>query len=200
MSSQTPIYLIDYMTPGDRIKDLAAVNKAQALRMEQALLDADVPPGNPDLNAVLSRLNTIEKRGKIEAFTTTGSKTEFNVGNQTIGTLTRVDAESNGNLATPGASKITITETGVYAADYQLGMYNEVGLTTSRPATGRTFIDMNAASITVSRTAIPVNEDQATGNLSGKLLTAGTQLNFGFLHTTGGTAYYRATVRLIRLY
>lgn len=60
MSAQTPIYLIDYMTPGDRIKDLATVNKAQAERMEQALLDAEVPPGNPDLNSVLARLNALE--------------------------------------------------------------------------------------------------------------------------------------------
>ncbi|QRQ79802.1 hypothetical protein [Glutamicibacter protophormiae] len=40
--------------------NIPAVDKAQAERIESLLETANVPPGNPDLNSVLARLNQLE--------------------------------------------------------------------------------------------------------------------------------------------
>lgn len=60
MSLVTPQYSIPYLTPGDRMANIPAVDKAQALRIESLLETANIPPGNPDLNNVLARLNQLE--------------------------------------------------------------------------------------------------------------------------------------------
>ncbi|MGP9786825.1 hypothetical protein ACT3UD_11000 [Glutamicibacter sp. 287] len=60
MSLVTPNYSIPYLTPGDRMAQIPDVDKAQALRIESLLETANVPPGNPDLNDVLVRLNQLE--------------------------------------------------------------------------------------------------------------------------------------------
>ncbi|PMQ21377.1 hypothetical protein [Glutamicibacter arilaitensis] len=60
MSLVTPKYSIPYLTPGDKMLDIPAVDKQQSLRIESLLETANVPPGNPDLNDVLARLNQLE--------------------------------------------------------------------------------------------------------------------------------------------
>ncbi|MGP9605593.1 hypothetical protein [Glutamicibacter sp. AOP33-2CA-4] len=62
MSLVTPNYSIPYLTPGDRMAQIPDVDKAQALRIESLLETANVPPGNPDLNDVLARLNVAEAK------------------------------------------------------------------------------------------------------------------------------------------
>lgn len=60
MSLVTPNYSIPYLTPGDRMTQIPVVDKAKAERLESLLATANVPPGNPDLNDVLTRLNQLE--------------------------------------------------------------------------------------------------------------------------------------------
>lgn len=122
MSAQTPIYLIDYLTGGDRAKDIPAVSKAQALRMEQALLNAQVPPGNPDLTSVLTRLNALEAVRPKAQFSiigtdqtlTTGTKTALNWNNRE-GTTTLFNATTPTRLIAPTAGMYRITTTCVFS-------------------------------------------------------------------------------------
>lgn len=60
MSLVTPNYSIPYLTPGDRMTQIPVVDKAKAERLESLLATANVPPGNPNLNSVLARLNKLE--------------------------------------------------------------------------------------------------------------------------------------------
>ncbi|WP_394938831.1 hypothetical protein [Psychromicrobium sp. YIM B11713] len=60
MPANTPYYQFPYIEPSDQITTIPATSKAQAQRYEQALKDANVPPGNPDVTAILTRLNNLE--------------------------------------------------------------------------------------------------------------------------------------------
>ena len=72
-------------------------------------------------------------------------------------------------------------------------------MTTIKPVTGRSFVDISdSASAPYSRTAIPVGEDVTTGNQGGILLAAGAELKFNIIQTSGGTAYYRATIWIVK--
>ncbi|GAT87960.1 hypothetical protein CVCC1112_2619 [Paenarthrobacter nicotinovorans] len=59
---QTPVYNFKYMDDDEPLYSLAAISKAIAESLEQAMGNAQIPPGNPSLNDVLNRLNNLERR------------------------------------------------------------------------------------------------------------------------------------------
>lgn len=137
------------------------------------------------------------KGGKTESsfYIATGSKGNFDVGNQAISTPSYQGAGSTKNLGTPGGGQIALTDAGVYSVVASVALFADAAYTTIKPATGRSFVDISDGSGNAySRTPIPVGEDQTTGNHSGQWLPAGSIIKFGLLQTTGGTAFYRARI------
>ncbi|WP_066298823.1 hypothetical protein [Arthrobacter luteolus] len=135
----------------------------------------------------------------ITEYTCTGSKANFAAADQDISTPVRQAGSSTATLTTPSTGALTILERGIYGVDFQIVLYTNSGLTTAKPTTGRSFIDIaDGNDVAYSRTGIQVGEDQGTGAMGGKLLAAGAKLKFRFIQTSGGLAYYRATIRLTR--
>lgn len=131
----------------------------------------------------------------VSLYIATGSKANFATGDQAMATPVYQASGSTSNLGTPGLGQITITETGVYNIACSVALFADVAMNSIKPATGRSFVDIaDSSGAAYSRTAIPVGEDQATGNHAGLYLTAGTVLKFNLIQTTGGTAYYRARI------
>lgn len=129
---------------------------------------------------------------KIAEYRCTGTKGNFDAANQDISTpLLQNGGTTAPGLAVPSAGALTITEPGIYSADYQF----LVGVA----VTGRSFVDIaDANGVAYSRTAIPLGEDQATGVLSGKLLAVGDKLRFRAIQTSGASRNYTAIIRLIK--
>lgn len=193
----TPIYALPYCDDDEPAREWPGLQKRVSERIEQAFSDAQVPPGNPDVNAILRRLNQI---GSISTYIATGSKPNFAPSDQVIATPSYVPDQSTANQAGTSAGSLLVSEAGVYAVGYQLEMFKDSGMTQGAPATGRTFIDITDNSgFALVRTSCNVNEDQASSAMPGKRFRAGERVTFKFLQTTGAVAYYRATIRLIRL-
>ena len=57
---ETPVYRFKYMDQNEPFMNLPTVTQQVAERLEQTMQDAQIPPGNPDVNAILARLNTLE--------------------------------------------------------------------------------------------------------------------------------------------
>lgn len=137
------------------------------------------------------------KGGKTESalYTASGSKGNFATGDQIINTLTYQASGSTTNLGTPGGGQITLTAAGVYSIVFSAGLFTDGTFANIKPATGRSFVDIiDSSGAALSRTPIPVGEDQTTGNHAGMWLPAGSVIKFGLLQTTGGPAFYRARI------
>lgn len=135
----------------------------------------------------------------ISCYIATGSKANFATSNQAIATPGFSSSRSNADLATPAAGKLTVTKSGVYTITFSIALFTTAAMTTIKPVTGRSFVDISdSASAPYSRTAIPVGEDFTTGNQGGILLAAGAELMFNIIQTSGGTAYYRATIWIVK--
>lgn len=59
---ETPVYGFKYMDDTEPLKSLASISQQVAERTEQAMGNAQIPPGNPDINDILVRLNNLERR------------------------------------------------------------------------------------------------------------------------------------------
>ena len=128
---------------------------------------------------------------QISEYTVSGSKGHFAAADQDIATPTRVAGRSNATLASVGAGFLTVLTAGIYAVDYHLAVPEPVG--------GRTFIEISDASgAAYNRTTISPGEDQTSAAVSGRMYSAGERIRFRFLHSTGKTLNYTATIRLTK--
>ncbi|ALV45836.1 hypothetical protein MB46_10425 [Arthrobacter alpinus] len=138
---------------------------------------------------------------KTSHYIATGSKGNFAIGDQAISVPVYQAALSTGNLGTPAAGQISVTDAGIYMVTFSCGLFTDASMTTIKSATGRSFMDISdAAGTAYARTPIPVGEDQGSGNHgAGVMLAAGATLKFNIIQTSGGVAYYRARIWLTKL-
>lgn len=150
---------------------------------------------------MLARLT--KQRVQVAVYSTQGSRGNFATGSQTMDTFSYVAAQSDANLATiPSAGKLTLPA-GTWNIQLNAQLFTDGNFTNIKGATGRSFIDIAGVGLppeipAYSRTPIPIGEDQATGVTVGLRLTAPQQVEFKILQTTGGTAWYRATAKIVR--
>lgn len=76
---ETPVYRFKYMDPNEPFMNLPGVTQQVAERLEQALDDAQIPPGNPDLNDVLARLAAIDAGNARRAYAVAAGKVNVTV-------------------------------------------------------------------------------------------------------------------------
>lgn len=137
----------------------------------------------------------------IGEYVATGNKPNAYATGQDIDAITLVSGGStSGFPVTPGTGLITVNQAGIYAITVQIRLFNEAGMTTTKSATGRSFIDIiDDAGDTVVRITMPTGESQTSAQHSGMLLASGAKLRVALYQTTGGVAYYRARLWIIKL-
>ncbi|MDN5666947.1 MAG: hypothetical protein L0G87_00960 [Renibacterium salmoninarum] len=60
----TPVYQLPYCDDDEPANQWPGIQKRVSERIEQAFKDAQIPPGDPSQNAVLTRLAALEKQGQ----------------------------------------------------------------------------------------------------------------------------------------
>lgn len=142
----------------------------------------------------------LPKRGTdISYYTSTGSKANVDGANQAIATPVYQNTGSTVNVGTAGTGTVTITTAGIYSIAFSITLYQASDLAVTKPATGRTFLDIAPNTGPVhTRASINTGEDAATANHAGIWLSAGEVVNFKLYQTTGGTAWYLAKVWLTK--
>lgn len=56
---ETPLYGFRYIDNTEPWKNIPAVTQQVAERLEQAMTEAQIPPGNPDINVLVTKINNI---------------------------------------------------------------------------------------------------------------------------------------------
>ena len=137
---ETPTYRFKFMDANEPFKNLPAVTQQVAERLEQAMTDAQIPPGNPDLNAVLDRLNKLEDKTKTRKakFTCSVTPAAGTITNQGVLQPTADDDNANNDFCAPGpAGVLTFTRDGEYLITY-------LDYSASNPGVKQCFIRPNA--------------------------------------------------------
>lgn len=113
----TPRYGFQYIDDTEPLKNLPSVTENIAKRLETAMNDAAIPPGNPDLNNILARLDKLGRYCEVVS----GERDASDMG-MNFGPLRLDPGASIGRVfATPGTDgKIQITEAGVYVITYMI--------------------------------------------------------------------------------
>lgn len=168
---ETPTYRFKYMDVNEPYKNLPTVTQAVAERLEQAMTDAQIPPGNPDLNAVLARLNTLEDKTKTRKakFTATCTPAAATITNQGVLQATTDDDNANNDFCAPGpAGFLNFTMPGDYLITY-------LDYSASNPGVKQCFIRPAAGTAYASDDSGAAWESNALAFVT---VTAGEQVKF----------------------
>ncbi len=146
---ETPVYGIKYIDDNEPLKNIAGVTKQVAERLEKAMGDAQIPPGNPSQNDVLNRLNNLERRAAGRATVTVTNSANgfldvaFPVGRFSLPPVVMVTKQSD-TLAKYVPYTLNITATG-----FRVGLYSGDGTASSQSVVlGWTAVQMSPTSAT----------------------------------------------------
>jgi hypothetical protein len=146
---ETPVYGFKYMDTNEPLKSLAEISQQVAERTEQAMGNAQIPPGNPDVNDILVRLNNLERRAAGRATVTITNSANgfvdvtFPAGRFSLAPVVTATKQSD------AAAKYVPYVMNVTTNGFRLGVYAGDGLTTSQAVVvGWTAVQMSATSAT----------------------------------------------------
>lgn len=164
MTGMTPYYGIRHPEGGTKVRNLGDELAQMAGDIERTLAAANVP-GAP--GARFARLDAVSQNVADSVVSS-------------IGVLSVASALSNAaSFVTPGDSRVTFTEPGLYSIDFILN--------TPRPATGRTFLDCSPAGGVNARTSMGLNDDSAILSRTLRVTTAPLIVEFKAYKNTGAT-------------
>lgn len=142
---ETPVYGLKYIDDNEPLKNVAGVTKAVAERLEKAMGDAQIPPGNPSINDILVRLNNLERRAAGRATVTVTASANgfldvtFPAGRFSLPPVVMVTKQSD------AAAKYVPYAMNVTATGFRIGLYAGDGTASSQSVVlGWTAVQMSA--------------------------------------------------------
>lgn len=127
----TPIYQLPYCDDDEPANQWPGIQAKVSKRIEQAFIDAQIPPGDPSQNAVVARLNALEEKTKTrraEFFNSgfdTGAGADWDIGPQTLDT----SASENNDFVKVGSlsGSIELTASGRFRVSCMVLSRNNPG-------------------------------------------------------------------------